>query len=519
MTPLVLLAALSLSQAAPSSGLKMEFEEAEARLESWDLPAAEKLAQDMAARFGKGAATDEMLGRVRFYEGDYAGAVALLEHSQSEVARLAKASLEELRGYDERASAHFVVRFPKGKDEILAGYALDTLELAYDRIGQDLGLFPKEKVRVEILRDPAALSRLSPLTEKEIHASGTIALCKFNKLMVTSPRALVTGYAWQDTLAHEFTHYLVTQRSDDTVPIWLHEGIAKFEESRWRGDAGLALSPAAKALLARRLRENRLITFAQMHPSMALLPNQEDATLAFAEVFTAIEFLYRAHGGKRALQTLLDELRAGKSDEAAVADVTGEPFSSFQRDWKAYLRQRPMPSELLPLSQERLRFKDASSARPRQRADEPDYGELAEIDDPAARRFAHLGELLHARKRIEAAIVEYGKASQRIGARSPSLSNVYALALLSDGKPAEAERVLRASLVPFPQVAQTHLHLAEVLLVAKRWRDARAELLSANAIDPFDPAIHLGLAQADRSLEDAKGAEAEAQIAALLRKN
>ncbi len=505
-----------------TSDPKAEFERAQSALERWNVSAARKLAEELIAGFGKNEATDELLGRVRFYEGDYAGAVALLDE-RSQFGKLARATLEEVGSYDERQSAHFVLRFPKGKDEILAGYALDTLELAYERIGQDIGFFPKEKVRVEILRDPAALSRLSPLTEKEIEASGTIALCKFDKLMVTSPRALVTGYAWQDTLAHEFTHYLVTRRSDDTVPIWLHEGIAKFEESRWRGDAGLALSPAAAALLARRLKKNDLITFAQMHPSMALLPTQEDATLAFAEVFTAVEFLYRRHGGRRGLQKLLDDLRGGESDQAAVADVTSEPFADFQRGWKNYLATLPLPEGVLPLTTEKLRFRSSADDGAKEKAvrktGEPDYGEFDELDDPDARRFAHLGELLHARKRTAAAIVEYGKAEARVGARSPPLSNVYALALVAAGKAADAERILRQSLVPFPQIAQTHLHLGEILLAQKRWREARSELLEANEVDPFDPTIHAALAAADRGRGDVAGERAEQKILAVLEAN
>ena len=503
--------------------LRQEFEEAQAKLEAWDLPAARKIAEDLVARFGRDAVTDEILGRVRFYEGDYAGAVALLEGSPSEFSKLAAASLAEVKGCETRESSHFILRFPKGKDEILAPYALETLEKAYAAIGADLGFFPPEKVRVEILRDPAALARMSPLTEKEIHDSGTIALCKYNKLMVTSPRALVTGYAWQDTLAHEFTHYLITRRSDNSVPIWLHEGIAKFEESRWRGDAGQALSPAAGALLARRLRENRLITFAQMHPSMALLPTQEDATLAFAEVFTAIEFLYREHGGPKALVGLLDRLRGGEEDTQAVAEVAGEPFAAFQSDWKAYLRRRPSPRELLPLIGERLRFKEdaqghSTVAPPRKPGarPEPDYGELGEITDPAARRSAHLGELLRARGRTPASIYEYAKAEARVGARSPALSNKYAVALLELGHPERAEQLLRASLSPFPGIAATHLHLARALLAQKRWAKAREELLRANAVDPFDPELHVALLRADKELGDEAASRIEARAVKLL---
>ena len=46
-------------------------------------------------------------------------------------------------------SDHFIFR-AKGKDVILARYALDTLEKAYAQIGLELNYYPKAKVLVEV---------------------------------------------------------------------------------------------------------------------------------------------------------------------------------------------------------------------------------------------------------------------------------------------------------------------------------------------------------------------------------
>jgi tetratricopeptide (TPR) repeat protein len=522
--------ALGLAAGAPAAppdrdALRAGAEEVRDQLESWHVPAARKTAEELQKRYGHSPATEELLGEVLFFEGDYAGAAKLLGE-EGDYGKLAAASVAELRDYDQRESAHFILRFPKGRSELLAPYALDTLEKAYQAIGQDLHELPAEKVRIEILRDTEALSHLSPLTEKEIRDSGTIALCKFNKLMVTSPQALLTGYSWQDTLAHEYTHYLIQRRSDGTVPIWLHEGIAKFEETRWRGAPGQAMSPASMALLARRLRENRLITFAQMHPSMALLPTQEDATLAFAEVATAVRYLYEEKGGAAALNRLIDKLRAGEEDSAAVAEVAGESFAAFQKDWKTFLRGLPMPKEVLPL--ERLRFRDADAHEGKgksagkagdkssEKSSDVGFEDLADIGDEQAKRFAELGELLRARRRTAASVVEYAKAEARVGASSPQLSNKYAVALLETNQPAKAETLLKASVVPFPDIAQTHLHLGEAYLSEQHWAEAREELLRANAVDPFDPQIHLGLMKADQQLGDKPAYETEARAVGLL---
>ena len=83
------------------------------------------------------------------------------------------------------------------------------LDAAWQTIGDDLGLQPADPIRVEILGAPADLAKMSPLTEAEIETTGTIALSKYNKLMVVSPRATLFGYPWMDTLAHEYTHLVV----------------------------------------------------------------------------------------------------------------------------------------------------------------------------------------------------------------------------------------------------------------------------------------------------------------------
>src|SRR6202012_3200991 len=101
----------------------------------------------------------------------------------------------------------------------------DVLDHAWQTIGTDLGLQPADPIRVEILGAPADLARTSPLTQAEIETTGTIALSKYNKLMVVSPRATLFGYPWMDTLAHEYTHLLVSRISHDAVPVGVAEGL------------------------------------------------------------------------------------------------------------------------------------------------------------------------------------------------------------------------------------------------------------------------------------------------------
>ena len=168
------------------------------------------------------------------------------------------------------------IRF-RDKDEIVAYYAQEVPSRLTEELVKKLDFFPSEgteKIAVEIYPDARGLARATGLTIRQIETSGTIAVCKYHRLMIISPLAAANGYSWADTLAHEFIHLVISKKSRNTVPIWLHEGIAKYYESSWRTKPGQALSASSEKLLEKAVRDGGLITFEQMHPSMAKLPRK-----------------------------------------------------------------------------------------------------------------------------------------------------------------------------------------------------------------------------------------------------
>ena len=235
-------------------------------------------------------------GYQRFVLGDYEGAVHSLDKAATgapgnadvrELSNLAHEAAAAIKDHKEERSPHAIVRYASD-DAVLVPYARDTVEAAYQALHDDLGFEPELPIRIELYRSPADLAAVSSLSQAEVARTGTIALCKWARLMVTTPRALAYGYPWLDTINHELVHYAVSTLTGDRAPVWLQEGLAKFLERRWREPPGGRIPPAMEHLLAKALRTNHLITFEAMHPSMAKLPSAEDATLAFAEVANAI---------------------------------------------------------------------------------------------------------------------------------------------------------------------------------------------------------------------------------------
>ncbi len=487
---------------------KAQLQNIEQLLEDWDVAGAKEELEALRKLVPEDVEPlHYYAGRVAFEEGRYAEAVehlsrAGLSDKPGSYLRLAKDTLRVTEGHQRVESENFIFLYPPGKDEVLAPYALETLEHIRRALLEDLGHAPAGKVRVEVVNDATELSKLSTLTKEQIKTTGTIAICKFNKLMVTSPKAVVRGYDWQDTLAHEYVHLVVSQKSRNTVPIWLHEGLAKFLESRWRGQPGLAMSPSTLALLGDRVKRDKLIPFEKMHPSIALLPTAEDAATAFAEVFFAIDLIHREKG-TQAFRDIIRELSSGKTDKRAVETAYGKPFAAFERSWLAHVKKQPFPKDVLPPStDERKELKDerAKGKDPGKKGREISFGDFDEVREPDGRRFAHLGELLRERNRIRAAAEEYGKAHKVVGDKYESISNKYALALLELGRLEEAEKVLKGSLTVHPGSAPTHVKLGRIHLRRQEWRAALDAYLAALAANPFDEEIHVALYRVHEAL-------------------
>ena len=229
------------------------------------------------------------------------------------LAELAKEARDAIKDHKEERSTHIVIRYP-AEDAVLVPYARDTLEAAYQALHDDLGFDAEIPIRVEFYRSPSDLAAVSSLSQAEVARTGTIALCKWARLMVTTPRALAYGYPWLDSINHELVHYAVSTLTGDRAPVWLQEGLAKFLERRWREPAGGRIPPAMEHLLAKALHSGKLIPFDAMHPSMAKLPSAEDATLAFAEVANAIAYLHQKGGMAGAARR--DQARRGRRRRA-----------------------------------------------------------------------------------------------------------------------------------------------------------------------------------------------------------
>ncbi|HTE52062.1 MAG TPA: tetratricopeptide repeat protein [Kofleriaceae bacterium] len=501
--------------------LEQEVVRAARYLGSWRFEEARELIDKLSAAEPDAVETRYLRAELAFLDGSYPRALELIEGLRpgevggnvGALRALAQSTLEATKGFATARSSggHFLIAYPPGKDEAIVELTGDVLESAYRALNEDLGYRAPGPVRVELLSAPADLARVSTLTEKEIETTGTIALCKYGKLMVVTPRATVFGYPWMDTMVHEYVHYVVSRMSHDRVPVWLQEGLARFEQVRWRGPATRPLSAVDEFLLAGALKGDDLISFDDMHPSMAKLPSQKAAALAFAEVATMVAYLHQ-EAGYEGLRKVVAQIKTGKNARKAVADVMDAKWDSVERGWKQYLRAaklRSTPALAGRAQARRIRFKKGEGEDENVGADE--------VASARARKFTRLGGLLRARGLSQAAAAEYEKALAVTGPTDPfvagKLSRTY-LELESYDRAIELARPLLALDETDAAPAST---LGTAYLATGKPKDAADAFEMALRVSPFDPAVRCGLADAYEKLARAAEAAREQRACELVR--
>ena len=235
-----------------------------------------------------------------------------------------------------------VLRLQDDADRVLAPFLFEVAAKARETLGRDLGKDLPRPLRIDLVRDLFSLSAVSGLPLKAAETTGTLAVARWGRVIMLSPRATSDGFPWQDTLAHELTHLVISRATRDNAPLWLQEGIAKREESRWR-DARPFDDPTWADVVARRaLKEGRSVGIDNLGQSIAMLPTPEQASTAYAEVSSFVTH-FIAECGRPALELLFLDLKGMPRSNAspALLSVSGYDLTQWNRRWQAALLEVP----------------------------------------------------------------------------------------------------------------------------------------------------------------------------------
>lgn len=287
--------------------------------------------------------------RLAVYLGECERADAILGSPMVSESREGR-SLSELAKSCARATvAGFVVedkargiwlRLQDDADRPLAPFIFEVAARARDTVSKEIGIDMPRPLRIDLVRDLFSLSAVSGLPIKAAETTGTLAVARWGRVIMLSPRAPVQGYPWQDTLAHEITHLLVTRATRDFAPLWMQEGLAKRFEVRWRPARPFDRPEWADTTARNAALDGRSVGIDKLGPSIAMLPTPEAAGIAFAEVTSFMHFFIEKNG-EPALRLLFADLRGNgpAGADAALLSVTGYGLSEWNARWQRFLRE------------------------------------------------------------------------------------------------------------------------------------------------------------------------------------
>jgi tetratricopeptide (TPR) repeat protein len=480
----------------------------ERELDSMRIVEARELLQSLDPVVSRQPRARYLRGRLLYFEGRYREALVELRASiegaraelgwkllrdQIEIASRAFQGLETKQG----PSGKFVYRFAPGVDRLLVPYADRALSAQLDALSAVYDDRPRWKIEIDLLPDVETLAAASGLSAEQIERTGTVGVTKYGRIMVLTPRVLANGFPWLDTLAHELTHVMIARASRGRAPIWLHEGIAKLHERLWRGQSSCQLSPEEAYLLDRAARERRLIPLRRFHPSVAHLPNQEDATLAYAQVLSFLSYLDQRIEGQW-LPRLLAMIGSGQSVDEAFVALTQSPLRRHYTWWRqaaSGIRQTPVPAVGL---MERRFKRGAATGQPG----------LESVLDLDVRRHLRVGDLLRLRGHVKAATIQFQRALSLADSPSPAITDRLAACLLDLGNHQEAAELLTGAVRLYPAHAEAFVQLGRALAAQKQRQPAAEALERGNAVNPFHPGVHCLLAEQYREL----GRDADANL-------
>ncbi len=374
--------------------------------------------------------------------------------------------LEVLDTYAVLETDHFVLRFDRGKDEILAKYMARYLEdEVYPELTAQFGFAPQGKSLFEVFSRAKNTSGHGWFSARMVGLPyiGTVGACAGKMVALASPNDMPQKYNWARVLKHEFVHVLNLQQSDFNIPHWFTEALAVQSEGSVRPQVW-------NELLIERVPAGKLFNLDTINLGFIRPASSLDWQMAYCQAQLYAQYMLATYGPDataRLLRAYADNLptRAALTREFHVEqDEFERGYREFLNKVVAGLTVRPKPEAKTPAQWQRALDADPEN---------PDL-------------LAQVAQIRLGRKQYPQArqLAEKARAKQ---ANHPLASYVLARVRLVVGESAPARELLEKALDRQNPHEQVLSLLAGMELTERRFEQA-ADLYSlGRQADPYNP--------------------------------
>lgn len=397
-----------------------------------------------------------------------AASVVQAQSLQSFDSYFAKSNIGKVQ---KKESENFIVSWVHPRDQILVDTLLQHMELAHQKLKAHFSqaMKPGKKIPIEIFPDLKTFSDVSQLSLSRFRATGTIALTLEQRLMLLSPRNLVSGYSWAETAVHEYIHYLIREISPMLIPIWLHEGTAQiFQAFPYKTNP--ELKPSQWGLFKRRRSSAQLLSLQTLQEPFPYRETPEEAELAYIQSFLFVRWLDEQCG----IVNLLVSIEKLKSVDKGLEKCAGRSLAQIETDFIPKI----MASIKVPEGEHVEWFARDFSGR--------DPLEVEGVKaDRKAKNLAQLSAELFRQGRYRASGIEMKRALEQTPVAPPSWRRHLALSLQNSNQKSDAMAVLKQVLKDYPEDASAWYLLGMRYLEEKDWNAAWQAFLRAFYHNPF----------------------------------
>lgn len=253
---------------------------------------------------------------------------------------LATAAQSRERGadgeFEKRTSSHFVLLQDVDIDESygLRGsrrfeqQVLRSLEKAYDRLGESLGLRPSRPITVVVYDPKIFAAQFAPLFRFSVAGfyRGTVHIRGDTRV---SDRLI-------RVLHHELVHAAFDAEAPSLLlPAWFNEGVSEWFEARSVGQR--VLSARQHSMLTRAAQSGRLFSLGELSRPTFGGFDPDAAQLAYVQSHAFIEFLIRQYG-ERALRDLCRSVMRTQKLERSIQKTYRSSLERLERQFQEELR-------------------------------------------------------------------------------------------------------------------------------------------------------------------------------------
>lgn len=242
--------------------------------------------------------------------------------------------LEVLDGYTVLETEHFVLKFDRGQDDILARYASRYLEdEVYPQLVKHFGYEPPGKSLFEIFSQARNTSGHGWFSARMVGLPyvGTVGACAGKMVAMASPDGLKKKFNWSRVLKHEFVHVLNLQQTHFNIPHWFTEALAVQAE-------GYPRPQMWDQLLAERVPKGDLFNLDNINLGFVRPKSSLDWNFAYCQSQLYAQCM-QAEYGDDALAKMLLAYRDNLDTRAALKRCFDVEQEAFEQKYLAYIKQ------------------------------------------------------------------------------------------------------------------------------------------------------------------------------------